>query len=142
MKMTKNRVWGILLGFLGSIVTAIIFPCVGLMITQLINVLGEYHVKHDESKMRKNMTLYVILLIVLGVVYFVGAVLTGFYGYVGEYLTYDLRTALFQQVLRQDQTFFDMPRRDPGALATVLSGDCEAVHQLYGPTSALSVAVS
>ena len=134
MKMTKNRVWGILLGFLGSIVTAIIFPCVGLMITQLINVLGEYHVKHDESKMRKNMTLYVILLIVLGVVYFVGAVLTGFYGYVGEYLTYDLRTALFQQVLRQVQTFFDMPRRDPGALATVLSGDCEAVHQLYGPT--------
>jgi ATP-binding cassette, subfamily B (MDR/TAP), member 1 len=134
MKMTKSRVWGIFLGFIGSIITALVFPCVGLMITQLINVLGEYRINHDEQKMRSKMTLYVILLIALGVVYFLASVLTGFYGYVGEYLTYDLRNALFQQVLRQDQTFFDMPRRDPGALATVLSGDCEAVHQLYGPT--------
>ncbi|KPA74044.1 putative ATP-binding cassette protein subfamily B member 2 [Leptomonas pyrrhocoris] len=134
MKMTKGHMWGIILGFVGSIITALVFPCVGLIITQLINVLGVYRVTQDAKEMRSKMTLYIIVLIVLGLVYFLGSVLTGFYGYVGEYLTYDLRTMLFQQVLRQDQTFFDMPRRDPGALSTVLSGDCEAVHQLYGPT--------
>ncbi|KPI88871.1 putative ATP-binding cassette protein subfamily B member 2 [Leptomonas seymouri] len=134
MKMTKSRAWGIFLGFAGSIITALVFPCVGLIITQLINSLGVYRVTRDVDEMRSKMMLYIILLIVLGVAYFIGALLTGFYGYVGEYLTYDLRTALFRQVLRQDQTFFDMPRRDPGALSTVLAGDCEAVHQLYGPT--------
>ncbi|KAG5476569.1 hypothetical protein LSCM1_04284 [Leishmania martiniquensis] len=134
MKMTKSRWWAIALGFLGSIITAIVFPCVGLMVTQLINSLGSYRQTQDEKFMRQQITLYVILLIILGAAYFLGSVLTGFYGYAGEYLTCELRSMLFQQILRQDQTFFDMPRRDPGALATLLSGDCEAVHQLYGPT--------
>ena len=26
-----------------------------------------------------------------------------------------------------------MPARDPGSLTSILAGDCEAVHQLYGP---------
>ncbi|AYU79874.1 ATP-binding cassette protein subfamily B, member 2, putative [Leishmania donovani] len=134
MKMTKSRWWAIALGFLGSIITAIVFPCVSLMITQLINTLGTYRLSQDTTHMQRQIALYVILLILLGAVYFLGSVLTGFYGYVGEYLTCELRTILFQQILRQDQTFFDMPRRDPGALAALLSGDCESVHQLYGPT--------
>ncbi|KAG5476857.1 hypothetical protein CUR178_04043 [Leishmania enriettii] len=134
VKMTKSRWWAIVLGLVGSIITSIVFPCVGLMITQMINSLGNYRQSQDKKFMHTQMTLYVALLIVLGALYFLGAVLTGFYGYVGEYLTCELRTMLFQQILRQDQTFFDMPRRDPGSLATLLSGDCEAVHQLYGPT--------
>ncbi|KAG5502049.1 hypothetical protein JKF63_04326 [Porcisia hertigi] len=134
IKMTKSRWWAIMLGFLGSIFTAIVFPCVALMVTQLINTLGNYRQTNDKELMQKQMTLYVICLFVLGAVYFLGAVLTGFYGYIGEYITCELRSTLFQQILRQDQTFFDMSRRDPGALAALLSGDCEAVHQLYGPT--------
>lgn len=35
--------------------------------------------------------------------------------------------------MRQDQVFFDMPSRSPGDLTSILAGDCEAVHQLYGP---------
>ncbi|CAJ1028478.1 ABC transporter transmembrane region/ABC transporter, putative [Leishmania shawi] len=134
MKMTKSRWWAIVLGLLGSIITAIVFPCVGLTISQLINSLGNYRQTQDKKHMQKQAVLYAILLILLGAVYFIGAVLTGFYGYVGEYLTCELRSLLFQRILRQDQTFFDMPHRDPGGLTTLLSGDCEAVHQLYGPT--------
>lgn len=37
---------------------------------------------------------------------------------------------LFRQILRQDMSFFDTPQYDAGSLAGVLSGDCEAVHQL------------
>uniref|UniRef100_A0A0A9X389 Multidrug resistance protein 1 n=1 Tax=Lygus hesperus TaxID=30085 RepID=A0A0A9X389_LYGHE len=40
---------------------------------------------------------------------------------------------LIEQIVRQDQFFFDLPGRDPGSLTAILAADCEAVHQLYGP---------
>lgn len=134
MKLTKGNWWAAVLGALGSILSAIVFPFVSMIFTELVNVLGTYKETGNAEKMNQELRIYIGFLIGLGGLFFCGSFLTGFYGYIGEHLTYYLRTHLFLQILRQDQTFFDMPDRDPGSLAAMLSGDCEAVHQLYGPT--------
>ncbi|KAH9577598.1 ABC transporter type 1 [Trypanosoma melophagium] len=70
---------------------------------------------------------------------FLGWALQSFYGLAGERLTTQLRVMLFRQILRQDMSFFDIPGRDAGTLSGMLSGDCEAVHQLLGPSIGLKV---
>ena len=42
-------------------------------------------------------------------------------------------------MLRQDAAFFDIPNRDAGVMSTILSNDCEAVHQLWGPSLGLKI---
>lgn len=133
IKLTKSRTWAIVLGFIGSIGTAIVIPVCGLLISQLIVYFGEYAIDKDEAKLNKGLWLLTPFLFAIGALSFLTYMLTGFYGYVGEHLTYYLRTTLFRQLLRQDQTFFDLPKRGAGSLGGILSGDCEAVHQLYGP---------
>nr|ACS87806.1 putative p-glycoprotein [Angomonas deanei] len=139
MKMNSDKTWAIALGILGSIVGGASRPTNSILMGYMLRVLGEYNMTHDKEALRKGTNLYAPLFIVFAFASFSGWVLHSFYGYAGEHLTTKIRVMLFRQIMRQDMSFFDIPGRDAGTLAGMLSGDCEAVHQLWGPSIGLKV---
>ncbi|KEG12560.1 putative ATP-binding cassette protein subfamily B, member 2 [Trypanosoma grayi] len=133
MHLTGRR-WAIALGALGSVLNAIALPGSGVVFALMVNVMGEYGLDGDVNKMQKNVMIGAFVFAGLAGLNILASVLQSFYAYAGEYLTYFLRVELFRSILRQDQTFFDMPGHEPGALSGIISGDCEIIHQLWGPT--------
>ncbi|AYU82443.1 ATP-binding cassette protein subfamily B, member 2, putative [Leishmania donovani] len=139
MGMNKDKSWAVALGILGSAVGGAARPTSTILMGYMLRVLGEYSVNKNVEQLRSGTNLYAPLFIVFAVANFLGWVLHGFYGYAGEHLTTKIRVLLFRQIMRQDMNFFDIPGRDAGTLAGMLSGDCEAVHQLWGPSIGLKV---
>nr|pir LaMDR1 protein - Leishmania mexicana amazonensis [Leishmania amazonensis] len=139
MGMNKDKLWAVALGILGSAVGGAARPTSSILMGYMLRVLGEYSFNKNVEQLRSGINLYAPLFIVFAVGNFLGWVLHGFYGYAGEHLTTKIRLLLFRQIMRQDMNFFDIPGRDAGSLAGMLSGDCEAVHQLWGPSIGLKV---
>ncbi|KAG5493113.1 hypothetical protein GH5_01849 [Leishmania sp. Ghana 2012 LV757] len=139
MGMNKDKAWAVALGILSSVVVGAARPASSIVMGHMLRVLGEYSVTKDVEALRSGTNLYAPLFIVFAVANFSGWILHGFYGYAGEHLTTKIRVLLFRQIMRQDMNFFDIPGRDAGTLAGMLSGDCEAVHQLWGPSIGLKV---
>lgn len=133
MKLTSNKCWAIVLALIGSIFSAVAIPICALIITMALSALGKYGVSNDAKEMHRTINIWAPILMAVGVFTFAAFTVTFLFGYAGEHLTYYLRTTLFHQILRQDASFFDQAGRDPGTLGAILAGECEAVHQLYGP---------
>lgn len=123
----------------GSMITGGAAPISGILFGRILSVLGQYGVDHDKSALRSGTNSCAPLFLVMAFGTLLGWLLQFFYGYSGEHLTTRLRILLFRQILRQDMSFFDIPGRDAGALSGMLSGDCEAVHQLWGPSIGLKL---
>ncbi|EPY19340.1 ATP-binding protein cassette, subfamily B (MDR/TAP), member 1 [Strigomonas culicis] len=143
--LNKGKLWAIVLGLFGSAITGASGPANAIIFGKILNVLGMYAVASVIDKeaatrdLRSGTDLYAPLFLVFAAAAFLGWFLQGFYGYAGEHLTTRIRTMLFRQILRQDMSFFDIPGRDAGTLAGMLSGDCESVHQLWGPSIGLKL---
>ncbi|RNF25640.1 ATP-binding cassette, sub-family B (MDR/TAP), member 1 [Trypanosoma conorhini] len=137
ISLTKGKTVHIAFAVLGSAITGGTAPANGVLFGKILAVLGGYSVDHDTPALRKGTNTYAPLFLVMAVVSFAGWMLQSLYGYAGEHLTTKLRVMLFSQILRQDMSFFDIPGRDAGTLSGMLSGDCEAVHQLWGPSIGL-----
>ncbi|GET92194.1 P-glycoprotein-like protein [Leishmania tarentolae] len=139
MGMNKGEAWAVALGVLGSAVRGASTPTNSILMGHMLRVLGEYNVDQNIERLRSGTNLYAPLFLVFAFSNFMGWILHGFYGYAGEHLTTKIRVLLFRQIMRQDMSFFDIPGRDAGSLAGMLSGDCEAVRQLWGPSIGLKV---
>ncbi|KAK7197469.1 ATP-binding cassette protein subfamily B, member 2 [Novymonas esmeraldas] len=139
MRMNKDKTWAIVLGILGSALTGACRPTNSILLGYMLRVLGQFSTDKNVEHLRSGTSLYASLFLVFAAGNFVGWVLQGFYGYAGEHMTTKIRVLLFRQIMRQDMSFFDIPGRDAGTLAGMLSGDCEAVHQLWGPSLGLKV---
>lgn len=137
MDMNKENVWAVILGLLGSLISGGIYPVYAFVFGKMLNILGSY--ANDIPRLHDETRIFAPLFIALGVGAFVGWALQAFFGYAGEKLTTKIRVQLFRNILRQDQSFFDTPGRDAGALSGLLSGDSEAVHQLWGPSIGFKV---
>lgn len=132
LKMNRENLWAVGLGILGSFISGGVYPVYAVVFANILDVLGSN--ANDVDALRDKVPLWASLFFVIGFGAFVGWILQTFYAVAGERLTTKLRSQLFRNILRQDQAFFDIPGRDAGALAGMLSGDCEAVHQLWGPS--------
>eukprot|EP00796_Vickermania_ingenoplastis_P007190 gene7191-5052_t len=139
MKLNREHVCAVFLGVLGSALTGATRPTNAILFAAMLRVLGEYEINHDKDELQRGTNLYAPMFLIFAFASFVGWVLHGFYGLAGEHLTTKLRTMLYRNILRQDMSFFDIPGRDAGTLSGMLSGDCEAVHQLWGPSIGLKV---
>lgn len=137
LKMLFPDCWAVLLGLLGSVITGGLYPAYAVVFANMLEVLGRY--ADDTDKLRSQTPLWAGLFVAIAVAAFVGWILQAFYAVAGERLTKRLREVVFRAVLRQDAGFFDMPGRDAGAMSGILSGDCEAVHQLWGPSLGLKI---
>lgn len=134
MSLAKDMIVYICLANLGSIITGGAAPGSGILFGKILSVLGQYGVDKNEIALRNGTNSCAPLFLVMAAVSIIGWLLQFFYGYSGEHLTTRLRVLLFRQILRQDMSFFDIPGRDAASLSGILSGDCEAVHQLWGPS--------
>ncbi|CUG87307.1 ABC transporter, putative [Bodo saltans] len=137
MKMNRENIWAVVLGLLGSLISGGVYPIYAYVFGKMLNVLGKYAA--DIPKLHSETRIIAPLFIAIGVGAFIGWALQSFYGYAGEKLTTKIRTQLFRNILRQDQSFFDTPGRDAGSLSGLLSGDSEAIHQLWGPSIGFKV---
>ncbi|KEG14369.1 putative p-glycoprotein [Trypanosoma grayi] len=139
MGLARGQTIHIAFAILGSIITGGSAPANGILFGKILAVLGRFGVDHDEAALRSGTNLFAPLFLVMAFGTFTGWALQSLYGYAGEHLTTKLRVMLFRQILRQDMSFFDIRGRDAGTLSGMLSGDCEAVHQLWGPSIGLKV---
>ncbi|ORC92776.1 putative ATP-binding cassette protein subfamily B, member 2 [Trypanosoma theileri] len=132
-RLTKNN-WSIFLGTLGSIISAPLLPLAAVIYGTVVTAMAKYAVDGNEDNLRKGILKASLIFVALACAGILSSLLQSFYGISGEHLTYSLRRSLFSAILRQDQSFFDIPSRDPGSLAGIISGDCEVIHQLWGPS--------
>ncbi len=132
LKMNIANFWALVLAMIGSILSGGVYPVYSVVFGKMLEILAIYAT--NSEKLLQETRLWGTLFIALGFAALVGWALQGMYAYAGEKLTTMLRTMLLRSILRQDQTFFDTPGRDAGALSAVISGDCAAVHQLWGPS--------
>jgi ATP-binding cassette, subfamily B (MDR/TAP), member 1 len=137
MELNRENLWAVCLGMVGSLISGGIYPVYAFVFGRMLNILGTY--ANDIPRLHSETKVFAPLFIALGFAALIGWVLQSFYGYAGEKLTTKLRTALFRNILRQDQSFFDTPGRDAGSLSGLLSGDSEAIHQLWGPSIGFKV---
>jgi len=118
--------WPVFLGLFGSLLSGAVYPLYAVVFARVLEVIG--------NNERDQITLWACMFLVVAGSALIGWTLQGFYGYAGEKLTVILRREAFRAILRQDMSFFDMPGRDTGSMQELLSGDCEHVHQLWGPS--------
>lgn len=137
LMMNREEFWAIALGVLGSFISGGTYPVYALVFGYVLDLLGTK--SNNIPEMRKDIPFWCSMFFVIGFASFLGWIMQTFYAYAGEKLTSRLRRQLFRNILRQDQGFFDTPGRDAGALAGILAGDCEAVHQLWGPSVGLKL---
>ena len=132
IKLNAGNGWAVFIGFIGSLISGGLYPAYAVVLAKMLEVLAIH--ANDPITLREKTPLWASLFIAIGFASFVGWSLQGFYGVAGEELTEKLRIMLFRNLLRQDMMFFDTPGREVGTLGANLSGDCEAVHQLWGPS--------
>lgn len=132
--MNLEQTWSVALGLLGALLCGASSPISAVIMAEMLNALAP---GSTTSK-----SLWASMFFVLAFAELIGWGLQGFFGVAGEALTEKLRRMLFTNLLRQDQAFFDTPGREVGALTAVLSGDAEAVHQMFGPSLALRIQMS
>lgn len=137
MEMNKENIWAVVVGLVGSLISGGVYPVYAYVLGKMLNILGIY--ASDIPKLHDETRLFAPMFIVLGVGALLGWAMQAFYGYAGEKLTTKIRKQLFRNILRQDQSFFDTPGRDVGSMSGILSGDSEAVHQLWGPSIGFKV---
>ncbi|KPA75143.1 p-glycoprotein (MDR1) [Leptomonas pyrrhocoris] len=139
LKMNRGHIWALLLGLLGSLIAGAVAPINTILLGKLMYAVATYQITRDQDALHHEMNVHAPLFAVVAFGAFGGWLLQFFYGYAGELLTTKLRTLLFQRILRQDMSFFDTPGRDAGTLSGMLSGDCEAIHQLCGPAIGIRI---
>ncbi|KPI87457.1 p-glycoprotein (MDR1) [Leptomonas seymouri] len=132
LKMSLHHGWALALGLLGSLIAGAVAPINTILLGKMLNMMALYEATRDKDALQRDMKTRAPIFVVIAAGAFGGWLLQFFYGYAGELLTSKLRTMLFQQILRQDMSFFDIPGRDAGTLSGMLAGDCEAIHQLCG----------
>jgi ATP-binding cassette subfamily B (MDR/TAP) protein 1 len=138
MKLSRGHTLSVLIGLLGSVVSGLVYPAYAVVLGKTLELLASKNAQQVESDMK----LWVIAFAVLGVAILVGWLLQGFYSFAGAAVTDRLRAAVMRALLRQDQAYFDTPRRDLDTLVKLIAEDSEAVHMLWGPALGYKVQIA
>ncbi|KAJ9437003.1 Multidrug resistance protein 1 [Diplonema papillatum] len=117
-------------GLLGAVITGAVYPVYALVFSNALDILAGIDIG---TRDRNDITVYIILFLAVAAGAFVGnLILDGAFGYIGAQVTAKLRKMLFAHYLKQDMSFFDVPDHESGELAAALSGQTEAIHNLFG----------
>ena len=133
--LAEGEGWSVFIGILGSIISGALYPAYSIVLSNMLNVLAQ----SSPQQVREKTPMWAGLFLAIGGAAFTGWTLQAFYSIAGQRLTMRLRGQLFKALMYKDQTFFDTPGRDSGALNGMISGDCESVAQLYGPALGMKI---
>lgn len=128
MGLHSLRRWALVVtGVVGSFFVGVTFPLLGLLVAEMVLVLG------DPGRPAERVNTFTLYVLALGLVSCVATYTqVAALGVAGERLTFRLRVAAFRSLLRQEAAFFDDPAHKVGALVSLLEKDVGLVKGLTG----------
>ncbi|CAI5451390.1 unnamed protein product [Caenorhabditis angaria] len=114
----------IALALVCALIQGAVTPAFSLFFSQIIDVFSN----PDQNQMRSDGHFWALMFLVLAGVQ--GTTMLGqcfFFGVASERLTMRVRSKVYRNVLRQDATYFDMPKHSPGRITTRLATDAPNV---------------
>ncbi|XP_063421437.1 ATP-dependent translocase ABCB1-like isoform X2 [Mytilus trossulus] len=119
----------ILIGCIAACINGGVQPAFAVIFAELIGVFAE----QDADKQEKEVLMYCLILLGIGVAGFIGFFLQGaMFGRSGENLTMRIRQNTFRAMIRQDISWFDDHKNGTGALTTRLATDASQVQGAAG----------
>ncbi|PIA60707.1 hypothetical protein AQUCO_00300311v1 [Aquilegia coerulea] len=133
--LNKPEIPVLIIGAIASIVTGVLFPIFGSLLSSVIN---SFFLPPD--KLRKDTRFWALMFIILGVVSLVAhPARTYFFSVAGCRLIQRIRSLCFRRVVHMEINWFDEPEHSSGAIGARLSADASTVRSLVGDALSLIV---
>ncbi|XP_054722663.1 ATP-dependent translocase ABCB1-like [Uloborus diversus] len=117
-----------LVGCIAAVLMGFHFPFKGIILGDIIGVLGK-----NVEEMRESYLSYCLLFVVMACTSFICTFLQIFmFTVAGEKLTSRLRKMVFENIITQDISFFDQPTNSVGSLCSRLTSDASSVQGCTG----------
>ncbi|XP_062143486.1 ABC transporter B family member 21-like isoform X2 [Alnus glutinosa] len=126
--LNKPEIPVILIGTVAAIISGVVLPIFGLLISSVIKTLFK-----PPHELRKDSKFWALMFIVLGLVGFVSTPIRSyFFAVAGCKLIERIRAMCFEKVVRMEVGWFDEPENSSGAIGARLSADAATVRALVG----------
>ncbi|XP_059438553.1 ABC transporter B family member 21-like [Corylus avellana] len=126
--LNKPEIPVILIGTVAAIISGVVFPIFGLLISSVIKTFFE-----QPHELRKDSKFWAVMFLVLGMVAFLSSPIRSYYFAVaGCKLIERIRAMCFEKVVRMEVGWFDEPENSSGAIGARLSADAATVRALVG----------
>ncbi|KAF1755254.1 hypothetical protein GCK72_021823 [Caenorhabditis remanei] len=114
----------IFFAIIAALIQGAVMPAFSLFFSQIINVFSN----PDREQMKKDGHFWALMFLVLAAIQGTSMLFQcAFFGVAAEGLTMRVRSKVYRNVLRQDATYFDMPKHSPGRITTRLATDAPNV---------------
>ncbi|KAK7388084.1 hypothetical protein VNO78_22889 [Psophocarpus tetragonolobus] len=134
--LNKPEIPVLLLGTVAAVITGVILPVFGLLLSKMISIF--YEQDHDE--LRKDSKVWALIFVALGVVcLLVYPARFYLFGVAGGKLIQRIREMCFEKVVHMEVSWFDEAEHSSGAIGARLSTDAASVRALVGDALGLLV---
>uniref|UniRef100_A0A1I7V2Y6 p-glycoprotein n=1 Tax=Caenorhabditis tropicalis TaxID=1561998 RepID=A0A1I7V2Y6_9PELO len=124
LKYARPEWMYIFFAIIAALIQGAVMPAFSLFFSQIINVFSN----PDRDQMKKDGHFWALMFLVLAAVQGTSMLFQcAFFGVAAEGLTMRVRSKVYRNVLRQDATYFDMPKHSPGRITTRLATDAPNV---------------
>ncbi|CAI2352724.1 unnamed protein product [Caenorhabditis sp. 36 PRJEB53466] len=124
LKYARPEWMFIFLAIISALIQGAVMPAFSLFFSQIINVFAN----PNKAQMKKDGHFWALMFLVLAAVQGLSMLFQcAFFGVAAERLTMRVRSKVYRNVLRQDATYFDMPKHSPGRITTRLATDAPNV---------------
>ena len=124
LKYARPEMLFIVIAVVMSLIQGSVFPAFSIVFTRVLEIFAST----DLDKVRHDGHFWALMFLVLGAIMGVSLFFQAvFFGLTAERLTFRIRQFLFQNILRQDISYFDQPNHSSGKLCTRLATDCPNV---------------
>lgn len=125
--INKPEIPVLIIGAIAAVISGVIFPIFGLLISSVIKTFFE------PPKLKKDSEFWALMFMVLGLASFLAIpARTYFFGVAGCKLIQRIRVMCFEKVVRMEVGWFDEPEHSSGAIGARLSADAASVRALVG----------
>ncbi|ULT92827.1 hypothetical protein L3Y34_010131 [Caenorhabditis briggsae] len=120
LKYARPEWMYIFFAIIAALIQGAVMPAFSLFFSQIINVFSN----PDREQMKKDGHFWALMFLVLAAIQGTSMLFQcAFFGVAAEGLTMRVRSKVYRNVLRQDATYFDMPKHSPGRITTRLATD-------------------
>eukprot|EP01064_Diplonema_japonicum_P011657 TRINITY_DN190_c0_g1_i2.p1 TRINITY_DN190_c0_g1~~TRINITY_DN190_c0_g1_i2.p1 ORF type:complete len:1437 (+),score=502.67 TRINITY_DN190_c0_g1_i2:70-4380(+) len=135
------NVW-LIPAMIGCIMNGAVYPIYAYLFTEALDVFRDLQNNKplspagapQEVTDRDEIDVWAFMFLALGGWALIANIMQfGSFGYMAAQLTHRIRSMLFEHILTQDMSFFDIPDHESGALSAILSGKAEAINTMFGP---------
>ncbi|CAN6336920.1 unnamed protein product [Urochloa humidicola] len=135
ISLNKPEMPVLLLGTMAAVVSGVIFPILGVLISSSIKSFYE-----PPHQLRKDSQFWTLMYVASGVVSFISLPVEYFlFGVAGGKLVERIRSLSFESIVHQEISWFDKPSNASGTIGARLSVDASNIRRLVGDSLALMV---